>query len=753
MIYDRLYNGEKNWILAEERYKENPDVRKCESIMCQGNGYMCVRAATEEVWGVPFVFVAGTFNKLPEDWCTELPNSPDFTAVRMFIDGEQVTPDGMVPKTYDRYLNLKTGLLERKYTWKNSAGEKFELRFLRVVSLSDKHLCAMRVEVTSKAKKNVTLMLETGVDGDRIEKSAHMLPVDTYVEDGATTVVTKTSESGILFCTAAAATLDVPYEADYMCEGKTALTCITCKLPKGKTVALDKRCVVYTNRDRERDGCSEFCLRDTAAKAVKEASLYTFDEICRDSADTWEAKIWSCRDVKIDGCDIDQLALHFALYHLTCMSPVHDDRMNIGAKGMSGIGYCGHAFWDTEIYMLPYFIFSAPEEAKSLVMYRVNSLDAARTYAKKDGNKGARFPWEAAWITDGEATPTWCDTGDLELHITGDVAFGAYYYYMVTGDEEFMRKHGYELIFECASFWMSRVVWDRKKKAYGIVDVTGPNEFLTHVNNNAYTNYMAACTVELAIESAEKLEKQDPELYEKLNKKIKLRSAYKEWKEKVVKLYLPLPNEDGIIPENDEFLSLPSVCAPGKTLLETEGAWAKVQSLGGKAQVSKQADIVALLYMMEDKFTPECKVKNFNYYDGCCTHSSSLSLAIFSALAADLGLRDMAYARFSGAKMIDLNGQSDSNTGIHAASLGGIWQCCVLGFGGVRRYGERLRIEPNLPDAWNSLSFRITWHGQTLEVTEDKETLSVVNLTGTEDVQFLHRGKTVSVGDGVTLEI
>ena len=170
--------------------------------------------------------------------------------------------------------------------------------------------------------------------------------------------------------------------------------------------------------------------------------------------------------------------------------------------------------------------------------------------------------------------------------------------------------------------------------------------------------------------------------------------------------------------------------------------------------IGKQADVVALHYMMEDLFKPETKVKNFYFYEECCIHDSSLSLSTFSALAADLGEAKMAYDLFERATMIDMgNVMWSSNEGMHAASLGGIWQCVVLGFGGVRRYGSELRIDPNLPEAWKSVSFAIKWHGQRLEIYADHETLSVVNVTGTADVQFLHKGNLCSVGEGITIKL
>lgn len=752
MRYDKGTGEFKNWILAENGYGE-ADPRKFESIMCQGNGYMCVRAATEEIpSGDRYTLVSGTFNRLPTDHCNELPNSPDFTEMKIYIGGEEVGVQGMDAKTYERSLNFKNGLLKREYTWKNSEGESFKLSFYRVVSLARKHLSAFKVEITALSS-DAEVKIVTGINGDTNPKSAHMSPVSACACDGLLTVVTKTCQSEILFHTAASVDVDRPAESVFSANGKSATAEYTFTLSKGETVTVDKKVVVYTNRDRERDGCSLYCLEDTAKAELLSARERCFDCILNESAAKW-AELWEERDIKIEGADRDLLASRFAIYHLTCMSPVHDNRMNIGAKGLSGPGYYGHAFWDTEIYMLPYFIFSSPKEARSLVEYRVNCLDAAREYAKAANCIGARYPWEAAWITDGEATPDWCPTGDLELHITSDVAFGAYYYYVVTGDEDFMEKGGYELIFECAKFWASRLEYNREKKRYEITNVIGPNEYKEHVSNNAYTNYMAHLCMTIAKEYCDKLAESNPKLYASLNAKLSLDKAYGDWESKIEKIYLPRENEDGIIPEDDTFLSLPRVSDGTKSISNDPVIRNKAVELGYlKCMISKQADVVALLYMLEDLFSAECKKKNFYFYEHCCLHDSSLSLSTYSALAADLHEREMAYKMFESASMIDMAADTDSNGGVHAASLGGIWQCCVLGFGGVRRYGNELRIQPNLPDEWTSLSFKINWHGQTLEVFENHETLSVKNLTGSADVQFLFNGKMCSVGEGITLEI
>ena len=757
MIYNKGTGEDKNWILAEEDFSTDM-LAKCESVMCQGNGYLCVRGAAEEICSDNigrYTLVTGTFDKLPEDACNELANSADFTAMSIEIDGERVTPEGRKEGTYERYLNLRTGLLRRTYIWTASDGSEYKLSFERVVSLKNKHLAAAAVSVHSLTDKTANVKIVTGIDGESIQKEAHFRAVDASFEDGVMMVSAKTQQSGITFTTASSVTINTDCDVKTEASGKKATAEISFELPADRNVILEKRSVVYTNRDRERDGCSLFCLTDTARRALLSAEKQSFDEIADESAAEWEERIWSRRDVTIDGPDTDQLALHFAVYHLTVMAPVHDNRMNIGAKGLSGPGYYGHAFWDTENYMLPYFIFSAPDEARSLCEYRYNSIGAAREYAKKAGCEGARYPWEAAWITDGEATPTWCDTGDLELHITSDVAFGAYYYYKVSGDEDFMDRCGYELILDCAKYWATRVEYNKELDRYEINDVIGPNEYKAHVNNNAYTNYLAHSLMQLALEYTEKLKAEKPEVYERLNGILELDRFMPIWQDRSAKLYLPRENADGIIPEDDTFLSLPDVSDKKISVSLDPNVRERLKDIGFMAaQICKQADVVALFYMMEDLFSSECKKKNFYFYEHRCLHDSSLSLATFSALAADLHEDDMAYSLFERATMIDMGGYpKSSDAGIHAASLGGIWQCCVLGFGGVRRYGDALRIQPNLPEKWNSVSFCIYWHGQRLSITATHEQLSVKNLTGTADVQFLHDGKLCSVGDGVTLKL
>lgn len=330
------------------------------------------------------------------------------------------------------------------------------------------------------------------------------------------------------------------------------------------------------------------------------------------------------------------------------MSPVHDNRMNIGAKGLSGMGYRGHSFWDTEIYMLPYFIFTDPKGARSLLEHRYHGLESAHKKAQENGYCGAMYPWESAWTDDGEVTPSWARTGLLEHHITADVAFGVYNYYEVTADEDFMNRYGYEIVFDTAKYWQSRVTYNEQKGQYEIRNVIGPDEYTEDCDNNAFTNYMAHFNMTLAMTYYDKLKQINPELLQKLSDKLGLSGLYDSWREKTEKLYLPKENQDGIVPQDDTFLTLPVIditpYKQGKAIDFDLNA----------TQVSKQADVMVLFLLLEDLFSSEVKKKNFYYYEPKCFHHSSLSLSSYSILASDVKEQNVAYDLFEKACVIDM---------------------------------------------------------------------------------------------------
>ena len=470
--------------------------------------------------------------------------------------------------------------------------------------------------------------------------------------------------------------------------------------------------------------------------------------------------------ITVDGPEFDQLVIRFAQYHLQLMTPAHDNRMNIGAKGFSGEGYKGHVFWDTEIFLLPYFIFNMPEAARSLEEYRYLSLPGAHAKAKHNGYDGAQFPWESAWLDDGEVTPEYMGTdvvtgqlikvwtGFIEIHITSDVAFGAWSYYKCTGDQDFMDKYGYELIFDCAKFWASRLEPGEDGLLH-INDVVGPDEYKEHVDDNAFTNYLAKWTIDKAIEYAELLKTEKPELYSLLSGKLGLDALLPVWKEQTEIFYLTKPNENGVLPQDSTYLTLKDIdLTKYKNQAHVGGIYKDYnQEQITKMQVSKQADVMVLFYLLEDLFPREVKVASFNYYEPRCLHDSSLSLCTHSMLSADVGNVEQGYQMFQKACMIDLDNANphSSDAGIHAASMGGLWQCAVQGFGGLRMLGGKLRISPNMPQAWRSLRYTAMWQGQRIAVTAEQDRVELVNETGTGPVEVEVWGTAYTLTDRLTV--
>mgnify|MGYP002706367901 FL=1 len=747
MIYDYGKGTEKNFIVAADEFGQDKGfLQKYEPVMCIGNGYMCMRAATEEEYPgqLRSTLVAGTFDRYREE-PTELPFIADVSPVDIYVDGKKLDLRKGVLSNYFVSINLKNGLLTRSFDWTAPNGKQIRFESERMISLAQLHIYSAKLRVTAVSDAHIAVAsgLNTKtVAAPHCEKKS--LLAKDYIQ-----VVQTTRQSGIDIVATVVNVCDAEKTTK---KGRTHAEDIFEKdLRAGQSLTLQKFASVYTMRDKTSEGLTLRKLKTVGRKAAQKAAEKGFDALLKASASAWKKRVWSNMDAVID-CKhgFDQLAYRFAVYHLTVMTPAHDDRMNIGAKGLSGPGYSGHAFWDTEIYMLPAFVFARPDVARSLLISRWHGLAGAHKKAKDNGYEGAMFPWEAAWIDNNEETPGWALSGKLEHHITADIAYAVHLYYSVTGDEDFMKKYGYELLFDTAKYWVSRFDYNKELDRYDINNVIGPDEYHEGVNNNAYTNYLANLNLELAVEYYEKLKKSSPELFAALSEKLGLDKVYAEWTTKGKKLYLPKINKDGLLPQDDKFLSLEDVDLTGFK----NGTEPFPNVAVCNTQITKQADVTALFLLLEDLFTPEEKVHNLEYYEKRCAHTSSLSLSTYATLAADINLSDYSYSLFEKACRIDLGDKEmgSSVAGLHAASLGGIWQCVVFGYLGVRLYGQKLRIQPNLPKTWKKVRTKIYWHGCHLEICADKKTVTVKKLGGDGDVSFLCGGKDYSVKDVLTVE-
>lgn len=769
MDYSRV--GE--WQLGENRF-DSKFLGKCEAALCQGNGYLGIRSATEEHYlgEKRDFFVAGTFNKFDENEVTELPNAADVLNMDMEFNGQGFSLERGTIRDYERFLNFRTGELTRKVTWVSPAGDELALTFRRIVSMKNLHTIAQQISITP-VNHAVAFKMETGIDGSVTNSgSQHFSEGDkrfydnTYMQCCQTTTQTRLD---FVFTTGVSFRLDGnEYEPKHhIVMDRRKIFCeYTMEIPAGQTLVMEKISNVFTSRDRENEGLSLAEIQERSLDEAKKASALGYEALAKESAAEWENLVWSKMPIVIESKNpFDQFAIRFAQYHLYVMTPRHDNRMNIGAKGLSGEGYKGHTFWDTDIFALPYFTFTDPATARSLEEYRYLSLPGAHRKAKENQYEGAQFPWESAWLDDGEVTPVWgaADiitglptkiwSGFIEQHITADVAYGVWQYYMVTNDQDYMDKYGYELLMDTAKFWASRLEWSEEDRLFHINDVVGPDEYKEHADDNAFTNYMAHWNLGIAMEYYEELKEKKPEIFARLSEKLDLEKAYQVWKERRPLIYLPKPRkEDLVVAQDKHYLSYPIIDLTKYKERDEVGTLFRDYNLEQVChmQISKQADIMILFLLMEDLFDLDVKKANWDYYEPKTTHDSSLSLSTHVILANDMRDKALAYQLFQKAIRIDAGeNMKSSDAGIHAASLAGIWQSVFFGFGGVRMLHGKLRICPLLPEEWEKLDFYFCWHGQRLHVVVDQETVAVTNETGTEAVEFSVYGENYQIKDSV----
>lgn len=754
MNYSLGTGSYKDWLLAETAFSADA-LGKSEAVMLLGNGYMGLRSDNEEPYLAEQrnLFINGTFNKAEANEVTELPNAANVTRLDIRVDGERFSLELGETNDYIKQLNMKDAELTRSFDWTSPKGKTLRFRFSRFVSLDELHLIAMKMEVESLSH-DVALSIDSGINAQMTNSGVqHFKEGERRISDGRfIQLVQTTNESAIDFVhnTVHALTLNgekITAQADKDMARRKAWMSYDIELRPRDRLVMEKLSTVHTSKDSDLNSepYSLEQLRTQSLGQLKGHDVLGYDALFEVHRRAWQQKVWGAYNVEVESSEtVDQLALRFSLYHLTAMMPAHDERMGIGAKALSGEGYKGHSFWDTEIFILPFFILSNPQAAKSLLTYRYHGLAGAKQKALDNSYKGAMYPWEMAWPTDGEVTPVWGDidivtgeqtkiwSGFIEQHISADIAFAVYQYENITGDRQFMERCGYDMVFETAKFWASRFEWNDAHRQYHINHVIGPDEYKEHINNNAFTNHMAYFNLKLAMRYANKLSQEHPELWETFS----LEADYVDWQEKAERLYLPEPRaEDLVIPQDDTYLQLPEIDLAkykNQTKVRTIYRDYNAEQING-IQVTKQADTVLLFYLIDQtflrgdpRFSEAAKKANFRYYEAHTLHDSSLSLATHAIMASDIGERELAYQLFRQTCDIDMGpDMKTSDEGIHAASIGGIWKSAVFGFAGVRLADGKLRINPRLPKNWQRLRFTVHWQGQPLQLDMTHESMDI----------------------------
>ena len=620
------------WTISESSF-DPTRLRHNETVFTQGNGYLGTRGAFEESYPEDqrTTFVHGIFDDLPVVF-TELVNFPDWLELEIFLAGERFSlADGEL-LAFERHLNLRNGLLTRTLRWRSPQGRTTQMEFQRFTSLADVHLACMQVAVTPEDYSG-KVELRSGLDGGADNLSFKHWNWQEQGIDGRTCWLRlRTHTTGIAAGMAARVqvTADETVEYDgWDVHGHPSLAFQT-HVEAGQTVRLEKTVAIVTSRDTP----------DPLAVALDKLAALpepSWDALWQAHASCWEEE-WRRCDVIIEGDDEAQLAIRFNIYHLLIAAPRNDEWVNIGAKTLSGYGYRGHAFWDTEIFMLPFFTFTRPEIARNLLSYRFHNLPGAREKAATNGYHGAQYPWESAG--DGrEVTPTWVPnpndrahmiriwTGDIEIHISADIAYAVWQYWMVSRDEAFLFERGSEMLIETARFWVSRAQWNTQSNYYEFTDVIGPDEYHDHVDNNAYTNRLVRWHLRQAHRLVSWMNEHDPQKTQALFDRLELKEDdLSHWLHVADHIHCPKEMITGLVEQFDGYFKREDV-----DLAALEPRANSVQNLLGiegvnDTQVLKQPDVVMLMYLLPEEIDPVSAQKNYDYYTSRTdlTYGSSL---------------------------------------------------------------------------------------------------------------------------------
>ncbi len=721
------------WSVTEEHFCA-ANLAENESVFALGNGFIGLRGNLEEgaATGADTVqgsFLNGVFDSEPirygetaygyaknhETIC----NVMDAKSLRIFVDGELLDVGRCTLSEHRRSLDLRTGVLRRGLVWRGESGEQLEIGLSRLVSLPHEELAATRCRIRCRAGACV-LRLESGIspaviaEGDPNDprnaagKDRSLLPVRPQAEGALLSMGQKTKNSGFTVCCAVEHRGDLTFRTEV--KDDRVLWCTETVLREGDELILEKS-IAYTASRSE----SEESLRARAKQLCREAPSFT---ALADEQRAFLDAFWDTALLEIRGDDALLQGLRFNLFHLL-QAAGRDGERNIAAKGLTGEGYEGHTFWDTESYILPVLIHTDPALSRKLLEYRHGQLPKARERARVMGHReGALFPWRTI---DGEECSAYFPAGTAQYHIDGDIAHAVLAYYDATEDVDFLARYGAEILAECARLYLDLGFFSAEKGGRFVINgITGPDEYNALVDNNVYTNCVAEETFRGAVAALQILREKDPEAERRLRDKLSLRPEEEvRWSEAAARMYYPAAR-DGIVPQDEGFLDR-EPWDPASIPAEQKPLLLHFHPLTiYRRRICKQADLILAMVRWGERWTREDKAKNFAFYDSVTTHDSSLSMAVFSILAAELGLTDKAYDYFMSSARLDLDDMHrNTRDGLHMANMAGTWLGLTQGFGGMRCHDGQLSFAPVCPPQWQGYSFRVFYRGRLIQLDVD----------------------------------
>ncbi len=705
-----------------------------EALFHNANGYIGIRYDFEEGYGdkmkyIPSQYINGFYDFTEMKQAENLyglirekhvmVNIANTQFIKLYVDDEEFSMFTGTILQSKLSLNMDKGITIRDVIWRSPKGKEVHIAIKRMASFHQLSLFTIdyEIELLNFSGKVVFDSLHDGNVMNYAQPfdpriaddfESYIYPVNCEIKNEGSCITSVTSKSNLNVCSYVKNIFFKEHQNEFKINNNQTLNRIKAYADKGEKIRLIKY-AVFSDSIRYKN-CKEQCYKEMKnALALPIEDLYKKQEM-------YIANFWENCLIEIDGDDELDMALNFNLYQLL-QSVSKDQFGNISPKGLSGDGYDGHYFWDSEMYVQPFFTITNPKMTKKLIEYRYAILDKARENARLLGHKnGALYPWRTIM---GKECSGYFPAGSAQYHINGDIAYSIIAYYLATKDEELLLKQGMEIIFETARIWLDTGNFHDEK--FHINTVTGPDEYTCLVNNNYYTNVLAQYHLNWAVKFYYLFK--DNESFAELTKKINLyEDEIKTYKIAANAMYLPYDETLKINPQDDSFLqkekwdiaSIPKEFFP--LLLHYHPLHIY------RYQICKQADTVMAHFIIEDAQSEETMKNSLLYYEKITTHDSSLSKPIFSIMAARLGMEKKAYKYFGDSAKLDLMDlNKNTEDGVHIANMAGSYLMIVYGFAGFRLKESGISFWPMIPDEWNSYSFRIVYENSRIKVSIHKE--------------------------------
>ena len=699
--------------------------------MSLANGHMGFRGNFEEEFSgstLKGTYIAGVYypdktrvgwwkNGYPEYFAKVL-NACDIISIRLMIDGKPVDLNKCRFEKFSRELDMKRGILIRSFDLITSLGKKVRVCSLRFVSMEQKEIGAIRYTI-EPIEDSAEVELTSYLDGDVRNKDSNFddmfwKKISASSNNGISNITMSTKKTGFIVSSSACEQVvlngmelkgSVVTDNEFYIGNK-----YSADVPSGGKLTMYKYFSVTTSRDHSPETVIEKSIFRS-----REARISGFDELLDEHIKSW-ASIWSYSDVVIKGDALSQQGIRFNIFHLFQTYTGHDNRLNIGPKGFTGEKYGGSTYWDTEAFCFPFFLSTAREDvARSLLIYRYNHLENARRNAAKLGLVGALYPMVT--MNGEECHNEWEITFE-EIHRNGAISHAIYNYVNYTGDENYLQEYGLHVLYEIARFWASRVNYNPRSKKYMILGVTGPNEYENNVNNNWYTNTMAAFCLRYAADVANGVRNTNVERFDEIAAEINITDdEINKFYNIAENMYYPYIDEFDVFAQQDGFMDKELLTVddllPSDRPINQNWSWDRIL----RSCFIKQADVVQAFYFFPFEYDKAVMKRNFDFYEPMTVHESSLSSCIYSIVASNIGYYDKAYELYLRSSRLDIdNYNNDTEDGLHITSTAGSWLAIVHGFGGLRVRDNMLHLNPVLPKQWTSYSFCIYFRGRRISI-------------------------------------